>query len=73
MKEEYTKKDLRKYLTSALKELGAYDRFAISFEILCFKLLISSVLLSFENKKDLNLFLFIFLKKFRINKSPKII
>ena len=30
---KYTKKELRKYLTSALKELGAYDRFAISFEI----------------------------------------
>lgn len=33
MIEKYTKKELRKYLSSALKELGAYDRFAISFEI----------------------------------------
>ena len=32
MKEEYTKKDLRKYLTSALKELGAYG-FGFSLEI----------------------------------------
>ena len=33
MKEQYTKKELRKYLSSALKELRAYSRFAISFEI----------------------------------------
>ena len=32
MSEKYTKKELRKYLSSALKELGAYG-FGISFEI----------------------------------------